>query len=199
MHISTGRRDSANTKRVHAMPQASRPKRTKRRRRVRNAEGPPKILALLAACPLYPPPVEGRCGACGEPLSGRRTRWCSRACAASWRTNHIWTYARRAARTRDRNTCKECGTKRPSKPSRRHVTGEAYAIARAAYDAVPMEVNHRVALDGVLRSHAGCAHHLENLETLCAPCHKRRTAAQATARAAARRAAKALATLALAA
>jgi 5-methylcytosine-specific restriction endonuclease McrA len=36
----------------------------------------------------------------------------------------------------------------------------------------------------------GCHHHQSNLRVLCPPCHKKVTAAQATARAAARRKAK---------
>lgn len=171
----------------------------RRARRVRGAAGPPKILALLAQCPMYPQPEAGRCGACAKALSGRQTRWCSRACSLSWRTNHVWTYARRAARTLAKNTCAGCGVKRPPKPSRR-LGPIAYAAARAAYDAVPMEVNHRVGLGGALRSAASCHHHLSNLETLCKPCHLVVTKAQAGQRAIERRARKAaLAEVAIAA
>lgn len=145
---------------------AKRPRRTRRRRI--HAEGPPKILALLASCPLYPEPTPGRCGACAKALVGRRTRWCSRACSRSWRENHLWTYARRAARRRDRHTCRHCRTK-----------------------VEKVEVNHITALAGVKRAEAGCLHHLDNLESLCVDCHHKVTAAQAADRAAARRAAKA--------
>lgn len=166
------------------------PRVARKRRRVRG-EGPPKILALLAACPLYPEPSENACGACGRELVGRRTRWCSTACARSWRLNHIWTYARRAARARDKQTCQGCGVVRPPRPSRRRFASDvAYEAARATYEAVRLEVNHRVPLSGALRSAAGCHHHAENLETLCVACHKPVTAAQAAERAARRRALK---------
>ena len=162
-------------------------RRPRRSRRVK-AEGPPKILALLAACPLYPEPAEGRCGACGKELRGKRTRWCSKTCSFSWRNNHVWTFARRAARTRDGRKCVKCGKQQPRKPSRRQFKSEnAYDVARAAYDAVKLEVNHKVGLAGAKRAAACCSHHLQNLETLCGACHAPITAAQSAERANARR------------
>jgi len=165
-------------------------RRPRRSRRVK-AEGPPKILALLAACPLYPEPAEGRCGACGKELRGKRTRWCSKTCSFSWRNNHVWTFARRAARTRDERKCVKCGKQQPRKPSRRYFKSEnAYDVARAAYDAVKLEVNHRTpiaAIPGATRSAASCAHHATNLEVLCGECHLVITREQCAQRALARR------------
>lgn len=181
-----------------ALVSVTRRKATRSRRRSPRDSGPPKIVALLAACPLYPAPEDGACGACGKSLTGRRTRWCSRSCARSWRENHVWTAARRAARSRDKRTCRSCGVKGAAKPSRRRFASDAaYDVALAAYKAVKLEVNHVAGLVGIDRSKAGCGHHLSGLETLCSACHAPITAAQAAERAAIRRAAKAAALAAL--
>jgi 5-methylcytosine-specific restriction endonuclease McrA len=142
-------------------------------------------------------PALGRCGFCGDELGGKKARWCGKTCEYAWRNNHEWPRARRAARTRDKQTCSRCGTKRPRKPNRKHFKSDnAFEVAVAAYEAVKLEVNHIVPLDGAKRAAAFCSHHLDNLETLCAGCHAVVTADQAATRAAARREAKVAAALA---
>jgi len=57
-------------------------------------------------------------------------------------------------------------------------------------------VNHRESIAALavgVRERPSCAHHLANLETLCAPCHAEITRVQAAERAARRRAARATA------
>lgn len=51
---------------------------------------------------------ERRCAWCGDPLDGRRTRWCSDDCSYAYGKNHYWTDAKRAARKRD-GACVRCG------------------------------------------------------------------------------------------
>jgi 5-methylcytosine-specific restriction endonuclease McrA len=156
-------------------------RRTKRRGPRTAADGPPAIVALLAACPLYPDPIAGACRACGKTLKGRRKQWCGQSCSRSWRTNHMWTYARRAARRRDKYRCTKCGARglSPAEKKRGDVEGRVH-----------LEVNHLRPLAGAKRAVASCANHLDNLETLCETCHKPITAKQAADRAAARRATK---------
>jgi 5-methylcytosine-specific restriction endonuclease McrA len=95
------------------------------------------------------------CQACGTPLTGRQTRWCSRKCARSYTENHRWTQARaKAKRDAAMWLCASCGW---------------------ATDQV--EVNHVVPCLG---KHGtwGCHHHQDNLEVLCIPCHRAKTKQQ---------------------
>ncbi len=52
---------------------------------------------------------------------------------------------------------------------------------RAARKTGRVEVNHRVPCRGK-HGALGCEHHLDNLETLCAACHRVETAADARSR-----------------
>lgn len=50
------------------------------------------------------------CTWCGEPLTGRRRRWCSDACGEEFGRNHWWGTARDAALSRDGYQCQWCST-----------------------------------------------------------------------------------------
>jgi 5-methylcytosine-specific restriction endonuclease McrA len=132
-----------------------------------------RTTALLAACSMAEGPFpaeERRCDWCGGDLTGRQRRWCSVGCSTAFTTNHLWSHARRAAKLRDRYRCTTCGAElRQLRPVGKR-----------------LEVNH---IEPVMGKHnvSGCWHHLDGLETLCVDCHKPITAAQATARAEARR------------
>jgi len=152
----------------------------------------PKSAALLAVCPLAHA-ASGGCAWCGSSLPPRRRTWCADACATAFWNNHWWTAARAAAKRRDRYRCVRCGERAPVRPTRkRHSSERAYRDAmrawRAARKTGRVEVNHRVPCRGKHRT-LGCEHHLENLETLCAACHKAETAADARERQLARGAA----------
>jgi 5-methylcytosine-specific restriction endonuclease McrA len=60
----------------------------------------------------------------------------------------------------------------------KHATHRAYLAAmrgwRAAKKVARLEVNHIVPCAGQ-HTQLSCAHHLDNLETLCMPCHKEHT------------------------
>jgi len=108
---------------------------------------------------------EGRCSlaACGKPLTGRQTRWCSRKCTRVFLVNHQWTPAQLAALKRDGYTCRHCGFCPGKQPDR-----IGRMIWRRRHHG--MEVNHIAPLNG--RGYRiGCVHHQENLETLCHSCH----------------------------
>jgi len=122
----------------------------------------------------------GRCQWCNDIIdSPRRRTWCSNICARAWQRNHIWRFARSAAKRRAKYFCERPG---------------CTAVRRDC------EVNHRTARDGAGYG-PGCHHHLSpdqnglgGLEVLCRAHHREVTTAQAKARAAARRAAKDAAT-----
>jgi hypothetical protein len=127
---------------------------------------------LLAHCALARP-AEAGCGWCGSALPPRRRRWCGPACGEDFWRNHWWPMARRAAKLRDKRTCVRCGHKPAKRP---RGGGEALRLWRAARAADRLEVNHKAACEGRHGS-LSCSHHLDNLETLCVPCHALHTAA----------------------
>ena len=131
--------------------------------------------ALLEACALARP-AEGGCRWCGSPLPKGRRAWCAERCSRDFWTNHWWTLARRAAKRRDRYTCARCGHRPPPRPAR----GAALRAWKRRRVDERLEVNHLVPCLGA-HGELSCSHHLGNLETLCAPCHRALTADQARA------------------
>jgi predicted nucleic acid-binding Zn ribbon protein len=137
--------------------------------------------ALLAVCSLAPPLAEGACAWCTAPLPPRRRTWCSDRCGDAFWANHWWSVARRMVKRRDKYRCIRCGTRAPKRPVKSSFqTQAAYLKAtrtwRAEKRAARLEVNHIVPCRGK-HGELSCAHHLENLETLCPACHKTHTAA----------------------
>jgi len=133
----------------------------------------------------------GRCRWCGEPilhLSGprkgevnRRRRWhpkCVRAYNAS-----DPRLARRRVRKRDRTVCAECQL--DTNALRRELRGRGMTRRLRERGFVPRrslwELDHIVPLID------GGGHELDNLQTLCTPCHRKKTAEEARSRAARQR------------
>lgn len=148
---------------------------------------PVKRDALLAVCSLAPPLAEGACAWCAAELPPRRRTWCSDRCGDAFWANHWWSVARSAAKRRDKYRCRRCGTRAPKRPTRSGFrTESSYKAAMRAYRVRKrverLEVNHIVPCVGK-HGELSCAHHLENLETLCPGCHKQHTAALARDRA----------------
>jgi len=142
--------------------------------------GVAKSAALLAACPLAHSHAGG-CAWCGAALPPRRRTWCSDRCGTAFWTNHWWTLARGAAKRRDQYRCKRCGAAAAKRPNRTKAASlSTYRTAmrawRNARKQSRMEVNHRVPCRGAHGS-LSCAHHLDNLETLCPTCHREYTSA----------------------
>lgn len=140
---------------------------------------------LLADCSLAPPLAAGACAWCATPLPPRRRTWCSDACGDAFWTNHWWSVARQTAKRRDRYRCRRCGTTAPKRPRATAFTTRTRYLAamrawRAAKRTARLEVNHVVPCVG-RHGQLSCAHHLENLETLCPPCHRAATSAQRAA------------------
>jgi 5-methylcytosine-specific restriction protein A len=140
-----------------------------------------------------------------EVPKGRRT-FCSAPCVHEWRIRNSPVYARKQVYKRDRGVCKECGRsaadlveklsrERPSlKVGDDH---EAQKLAWAALlDSLIAEGFDRYSLlerilwqaDHIVEViNGGGTCGLDNLQTLCVPCHKRKTRRLAAERAAARR------------
>jgi hypothetical protein len=136
---------------------------------------------LLAVCSLAPPLAEGACAWCATALPPRRRTWCSDRCGDAFWANHWWSVARRLAKRRDKYRCTSCGTRAPKRPVKAGFkTQAAYLKATRAWRAekrvARLEVNHIVPCAGK-HGELSCAHHLDNLETLCPTCHKLHTAA----------------------
>ena len=120
--------------------------------------------------------TEGCCQWCDAPIaSPRRRTWCSDKCGRAWQREHIWRFARSAAKRRAKYRCTKAG------------------CGAARRDC---EVNHITPRNGNGYG-PGCHHHLNpdsngqgGLEVLCRAHHAEITKAQATARAEARRIAK---------
>lgn len=96
------------------------------------------------------------CGWCGTTLTGRRTKWCNPYHMRLFRDQHYWKYASRWRLRHDKYTCQSCGSE----------------------DRLFLEVHHRIPLRGGKRTGISCAHHEENLITLCIKCHKEITRLQ---------------------
>lgn len=140
------------------------------------------------------------CRWCNEPARPGEG-WCGLLCEDEYRRNHWWDQAREAALVRDGACCVRCGMG-PDSPTLAKLllralipmsTVEAARLwrspeFRALQAASGLEVNHRVPRRGG-GYQAGCHHHLDQLETLCHPCHVAETnQQQATFRAGERQA-----------
>jgi hypothetical protein len=102
-----------------------------------------------------------RCVECGVGLPSRRTPYCSRRCKWSFHGRYFWDAARRVTIRRDRFRCRACGLRYPVRE---------------------LDVDHIVELAA-----GGRPLDPSNLQTLCRPCHRRKTAQFLRFRSAARR------------
>lgn len=131
------------------------------------------------------------CRWCGEPIvyqSGprrgrpdRRRRWHPQCVDAYNQTDP--REARRLVRGRDRGRCAECGL--DTYALRRRIRGRGSHRKLRELGFVPhrslWELDHRIPLID------GGSHELSNLQTLCTPCHRRKTAREASERRSRRR------------
>lgn len=148
-----------------------------------------------------------RCVWCWKVCSGRRTRWCSQACVDEYLIRKRGGHARAAVRKRDGGVCQLCGfeCKRMERILRRlsqNLWGRPYAkswwrrkeriredLLRRGYDREGVmgrkslwQADHVVP---VVEGGGACG--VENLRTLCTPCHKKETRELAARRARRRR------------
>jgi len=109
--------------------------------------------------------LEGECPQHWVPLHGRQQVWCSIYCAYEFELDHgiieDWAHVRRLALRRDAGTCQNCGLK------------AAVGLDMDERGNTVMEVDHIVEIqDG------GDEFDLDNLRTLCKPCHATKTYAR---------------------
>lgn len=151
---------------------------------------------------------KGLCVWCGGKLEGRRRSWCSDACVAEYRIANFAGDAASQVFRRDQGKCASCG----STPADRYRWRQNCAlwtqsrwISRYRWPEgwdgeAPVtwiertdpgwEADHIVPLWSVDRDAPDAFRFwtLANLQTLCLPCHKAKTAREAAQRAASRRA-----------
>lgn len=149
------------------------------------------------------------CRFCQEEVPKGRRTFCGEPCVHEWRVRNSTTYARGEVKKRDRGVCKECGRDtlairaRLQRRLNLHRSLDRAPRLRALrwqrmLDRLgllssgdvwkvksPWQMDHVVE---VVNGGGTCG--LENLQTLCVPCHKRKTRRLAADRAAARRQSK---------
>jgi hypothetical protein len=106
-----------------------------------------------------------RLASCRGALPPRRTAYCSDRHAREFERDHVWLFARRAARRRARWACERCGFK-PSEIRKDPIARRAFSRHE-----LRLEVNHILPLAGSYRS-VTCLNHQTNLEVLCHRCHQ---------------------------
>jgi 5-methylcytosine-specific restriction protein A len=135
---------------------------------------------------------QGLCVWCGGKLEGRRRSWCSDECVTEYRVANFAGDAVRAVRARDHGVCAGCGLDTKTVIKWRQ-SGEYHFYGQPPDGPVtPVEwhftewhADHIVPLWSVDRSAPDAFRYwtLDNLQTLCAPCHKAKSKSEAAARA----------------
>lgn len=121
------------------------------------------------------------CVWCDGVLSGRRTRWCSDKCVQAYMVTSP-NGIRRAAYERDRGVCALCGLDTTAlSTAERSAMGDKWGRYGGPWDA-----------DHIVPLCEGGTNFLDNIRTLCRPCHKAQTKALAARRAATKKALKLL-------
>lgn len=131
------------------------------------------------------------CRWCGVQVPKGRQTFCGQDCVDAFLVARAGGEARRRVEKRDRGLCQRCGLKtarieqllRKSDPGRRRIMWQH--LVRRGFKRLQSlwEMDHIVP---VVDGGGSCG--LENLRTLCVPCHKNETALLAARRAAERRA-----------
>jgi 5-methylcytosine-specific restriction enzyme A len=142
---------------------------------------------------------KGECTMCGEPVPKGSRTWCSQKCVDAFMMQHWPAHRRQAVHQRDRGVCQLCGTDtemirrivqrlRHGKTQGGIAPFDAYRHAMEHYRNLGFSSHfHWWEADHIVPQVEGGGHELENLRTLCLPCHKAETAALAARRATRRR------------
>lgn len=119
------------------------------------------------------------CRQCGTEVAPPRRTFCCDACVREWKIRTQPDFAKRCVFERDNGMCAECGADTLGLELRLELAASRYP--RWHRKTAPWEMDHIVP---VVEGGGACG--LENLRTLCKPCHRLATAALARRRAAAR-------------
>lgn len=124
----------------------------------------------------------GECTWCGRRVPKRRRRWCGEECVAAWMASWgSWAHLCWLVERRDRGVCSRCGcdTDRIKRLlTRWRYDHEAESAARAFWRSEGFPIGRQLwEADHIVPRAEGGEDRLENLRTLCVPCHKARTAA----------------------
>lgn len=119
------------------------------------------------------------CRYCSKEVSGRRITFCSEACVTEWRIRTDPGFAKMQVKKRDDGICEIC--RQDCFAGHRHLP--VYRRLKGLLSLFDMD--HKVP---VVEGGGSCG--LENLRTLCKPCHRQVTAALAARRAFRRRSLK---------
>lgn len=125
---------------------------------------------------------KGECTWCGHRVPKGRRRWCGQECVAAWMASWgSWAHLCWLVEQRDRGVCAWCGcdTRRLRQLLHKWGYGDDYSR-----DALPLlraagwvPGRQLWEADHIVPRAEGGEDRLENLRTLCVPCHKARTAA----------------------
>ncbi|MBV9496131.1 MAG: HNH endonuclease [Acidobacteria bacterium] len=119
------------------------------------------------------------CRWCKTEVSGRRRTFCSDACVHEWRLRSSTSYLRECVLARDNGVCALCGT--DTVKARRRVMRLPFADRMRelrtllAAGAITRKRKTWWEADHILAVVEGGDSNLENIRTLCIPCHRRVT------------------------
>lgn len=141
---------------------------------------------------VLPPKPPLRCRLCDGELSGRRTSWCSDECSDAYYILTSSSFLRVKIYARDKGICKKCGLdcealerrinmmNNKAKPAAKTVLFEnGFSIRIGAW----CDTGSLWDADHIDPLNEGGSWELSNVQTLCSPCHKEKTAEQASRRA----------------
>lgn len=133
-----------------------------------------------------PPMPKAKCRLCDEPLPSRRRAWCSDDCLDAYFMVISSSHVRAKVFERDRGVCTECGLDTGGLENRiRRLPREAQRAAHHMLGTLGFDTasDWRIlslwCADHIEPLAEGGGYGLDNVQTLCTPCHKEKTAEQA--------------------
>lgn len=137
---------------------------------------------------LMPPKPPLLCRLCNNELPGRRTSWCSDECSNAYYMATSSSHLRYIINQRDKGICAKCGLdcealerrinampKEAVKEVRRVLVENGFNWSHWNYNCASLwDADHIEPID-----EGGSSWEMENIQTLCHPCHKEKTAEQA--------------------
>lgn len=123
---------------------------------------------------------KGQCTFCGESVGKGRRKWCGDECVRAWKMLFDWAYCKQQAIARADGVCAACGF--DSELMRRticHLGWEARRRFWDYWDAGFKRDQSLVEVDHIVPRFFDGGNEPDNLQVLCVPCHKVKTARDA--------------------